>query len=72
MEVIIAKTYEEMSHLAALEVARILNRKPSAVMGLATGSSPLGLYKELARMHKEEGLDFAQVKIGRASCRERV
>jgi glucosamine-6-phosphate deaminase len=61
MEVIIAKTYEEMSHLAALEVARILNRKPSAVMGLATGSSPLGLYKELARMHKEEGLDFAQV-----------
>lgn len=61
MEVIIAKTYEEISRLAAKEVARILNRKPNAVMGLATGSSPLGLYKELGRMHKDEGLDFSQV-----------
>ena len=61
MEVIIAKTYDDISRLAAIEVARILNRKPNAVIGLATGSSPLGLYKELARMHKEEGLNFSQV-----------
>ena len=42
-------------------VARTLNAKPNAVLGLATGSTPLGLYKELVRMHKDEGLDFSQV-----------
>ena len=31
------------------------------VLGLATGSTPLGLYRELIRMHKEEGLDFSKV-----------
>ncbi len=61
MEVIIKETYEEMSKAAAKAVARVLNRKPNAVLGLATGSTPLGLYKELVRMHKEEGLDFSQV-----------
>ena len=61
MEVIICKTYEEMSKAAAQEVAKLLNTKPNAVLGLATGSTPLGLYKELVRMHKEEGLDFSQV-----------
>lgn len=61
MEVVISETYEEMSRLAAREVARVLNSKPNAVLGLATGSTPLGLYRELVRMHKEEGLDFSQV-----------
>ena len=61
MEVIISKTYEEMSALAAREIANLLNTKPNAVLGLATGSTPLGLYKELVRLHKEEGLDFSQV-----------
>ena len=61
MEVLISKTYEEMSKAAAKVVARILNRKPNAVLGLATGSTPLGLYQELVRMHKEEGLDFSHV-----------
>jgi len=61
MEVIISKSYEAMCKAAALEVAALLNRKPDCVLGLATGSTPLGLYKELARMHKEEGLDFSQV-----------
>jgi len=61
MEVIIKETYEEMSRSAARAVAHMLNAKPNAVLGLATGSTPLGLYKELVRMHKEEGLDFSQV-----------
>jgi glucosamine-6-phosphate deaminase len=34
---------------------------PDAVLGLATGSTPLGLYKELIRMHRQEGLDFSHV-----------
>jgi glucosamine-6-phosphate deaminase len=61
MEVIICKTYEAMSRAAAEAVAEVMNAKPDAVLGLATGSTPLALYKELARMHKEEGLDFSQV-----------
>ena len=61
MEVIIQETYEEVSRQAALVVAETLNDKPDAVLGLATGSTPLGLYNELIRMHREEGLDFSQV-----------
>ncbi len=61
MEVDISKTYDELSRKAAHVIADVLNAKPNAVLGMATGSSPLGLYKELVRMHKEEGLDFSQV-----------
>jgi glucosamine-6-phosphate deaminase len=61
MEIIISETYEQMSKAAAKAVAGVLNSKPNAVIGLATGSTPLGAYEELARMHKSEGLDFSQV-----------
>jgi glucosamine-6-phosphate deaminase len=61
MEIIIQETYEEMSRSAASLVAEVLNTKPNAVLGLATGSTPLGLYQELVRLHREEGLDFSQV-----------
>ena len=61
MELVICKTYEEMSRAAAHAVADVLNAKPNAVLGMATGSTPLGLYRELVRLHKEEGLDFSQV-----------
>ena len=61
MEIIVKDSVEEMSRTAARVVARTLNSKPNAVLGLATGSTPLGLYKELVRMHQEEGLDFSQV-----------
>ena len=61
MEIIIKDNAEEMSRAAARVVAKVLNAKPDAVLGLATGSTPLGLYKELIRMHKDEGLDFSQV-----------
>ncbi|OHB81512.1 MAG: glucosamine-6-phosphate deaminase [Planctomycetes bacterium RBG_16_64_12] len=61
MQLIICDEYEQLSRAAAKTVAKTLNSKPNAVMGLATGSTPLGLYQELVRMHKEEGLDFSQV-----------
>ena len=61
MEIVICDTYEAMSKAAAEAVADVVNNKPDAVLGLATGSTPLGLYKELIRMHKEEGLDFSKV-----------
>jgi len=61
MEIIISQSYDQMSRAAATLVARLVNSKPNAVLGLATGSTPLGMYRELARMHKDEGLDFSQV-----------
>ena len=61
MEVIIKADYEAMSREAADIVAELLFRKPNAVLGLATGSTPLGLYRELVRMHKQEGLGFSKV-----------
>ena len=61
MEVTIKASYEEMSKAAAQRIADLLNAKPNAVIGMATGSTPLGLYKELVKMHKNEGLDFSQV-----------
>lgn len=61
MEVIITPDYDTMSKKAANVVADLLNHKPNAVLGLATGGTPVGLYKELIRMHREEGLDFSHV-----------
>jgi glucosamine-6-phosphate deaminase len=61
MEVIITKDYNEMSALGARLIRQQLLRKPNSVLGLATGSTPIGLYKELIRLHQEEGLDFSQV-----------
>jgi glucosamine-6-phosphate deaminase len=61
MEVIIKDTYEDMSRAAAQGVVRTLNAKPNAVLGMATGSTPLGLYKELVRLHRAGQVDFSQV-----------
>jgi len=59
MDIVICQDYGEMSKRAAGVVAELVRRKPNAVLGFATGSSPVGLYKELIRMHREEGLDFS-------------
>ncbi len=61
MEVIINKTSSAASELAAGQVARLIREKPNAVLGLATGSTPLLLYKELIALHRNEGLDFSRV-----------
>src|SRR2546426_9616437 len=50
-----------MSKVAAQIVAELLNTKPSAGLGMATGSTPLGLYQALVRLHKTEQLDFSRV-----------
>lgn len=53
------------SIFAASEIAKLIRQKEreqqSCVLGLATGSTPIGLYAELVRMHKEEGLSFKNV-----------
>jgi glucosamine-6-phosphate deaminase len=61
MLVIIRKDYQEVSEEAARLVADRLLKKPNFVLGLATGSTPLGLYNELIRLHQYEGLDFSKV-----------
>lgn len=61
MLVIIKENYQQMSNEAAKQVASLIRKKPDCVIGFATGSTPLGLYKELIRMHKVEGLDFSKV-----------
>ena len=61
MEVIIKDSYESMCKAAAHEFVQVMNAKPNAVLGLATGSTPIGLYKELIKLHKENKLDFAHV-----------
>ena len=50
MEIIIQPTAEAATGIAARLMARLLQNKPTAVLGLATGSTPLQLYRELARM----------------------
>ncbi len=62
MEVAIFETYEEMSKVAAKMIAERIKAKPNLVLGLATGSTPVGTYQELIRLHTEEGLDFSQVR----------
>jgi glucosamine-6-phosphate deaminase len=61
MEVIILNDPEAVSALSARRIAQLVRAKPTAVLGLATGSTPLRLYKELIRLHQEEGLDFSEV-----------
>jgi len=61
MEVIILPDEEAVGKEAARRIAALIRRKPNCVLGLATGSTPIPCYRELIRMHKEEGLDFSRV-----------
>ena len=61
MRVIIVTDGEAVARRGAAIVAALVRRKPNAVLGLATGGTPLGVYRELIRLHQDEGLDFSQV-----------
>src|SRR5437588_115141 len=61
MEVVIKRDYDQMSRAAAQLVVDVLNTKPNAVLGMATGSTPLGLYQELVRLHQAGHVDFSRV-----------
>lgn len=61
MRLIIAKNYEELSKKAAELMAETIKEKPEAVLGLATGSSPVGLYKEIIEMNKNDEINFDKV-----------
>jgi len=61
MEIIIKATAAEAQEEAARIIARQVRTKPDSVLGLATGSSPVGVYNLLAELHRASGLDFSRV-----------
>lgn len=61
MFVVICEGYAELSRQAAAIVAAAVRTRPDLRLGLATGTTPLGMYQRLVRMHAEEGLDFSRV-----------
>ena len=61
MKFITTKTYEEMSNKAADIIAAQIIVKPNCVLGLATGSSPVGTYKRLIEDNKNGKIDFSTV-----------
>jgi glucosamine-6-phosphate deaminase len=62
MEIIIQPDSQKASRIAANIVARVVREKARPVLGLATGNTPLQVYKDLIQMHREEGLDFSRAK----------
>ena len=61
MKVIITENYEEMSRVAADILIEIVKNNPKAVLGLATGSSPIGTYENMAKDHRENGTSYKEV-----------
>lgn len=61
MNFINVKTYDEMSRVAADIVIEQLKKKPDSVLGLATGSSPVGMYNLLVEANKNGEIDFSKV-----------
>ena len=61
MKVIIVENYDEMSVKAAEILTDIVKKNPKAVLGLATGSSPIGTYQNMAKDHRENGTSYKDV-----------
>lgn len=61
MELLIVKDYDELSRKAAEIVADELKSNPRIVLGLPTGATPLGMYRELIEMYKEGKISFKDV-----------
>ena len=61
MKLIICKNYDEMSDAAAEIVADVMKAKPACVLGLATGSTPVGMYKKLIEKNAAGEIDFSAV-----------
>lgn len=61
MKVIVTKDYDELSKEAFKVMKEVLDARPDAVLGLATGSSPEGLYAEMVKDHKENGTSYKDV-----------
>src|SRR2546423_8031870 len=62
---LVVDDHEHIARLVANRIATLVREKDAAgetaVLGLATGSTPIGVYRELIRMHREDGLSFRHV-----------
>jgi glucosamine-6-phosphate deaminase len=62
---VVVEEHGDIARLVATRIATLINERNATgeqtVLGLATGSTPIGVYRELIRMHREEGLSFANV-----------
>ena len=61
MKIIRAKDYNDMSRKAANIISAQVIMKPNCVLGLATGGTPVGTYKQLVEWYNKGDLDFAEV-----------
>lgn len=62
MKIIITKDYREMSEKAFEIMGAVVKNNPSAVIGLATGTTPIGLYKEMIKDHIQNGTSYKNIK----------
>ena len=62
MKVIVTKDYEEMSDAAFEIMSKTVSENPRAVLGLATGSTPLGLYSRMVADHEKNGTSYKEIK----------
>ena len=62
MRILVCKDYNEMSKKAAQMILSQITLKPNCVLGLATGSTPVGMYKNLVEMYESGVLDFSEVQ----------
>ena len=61
MKVLIAENELDAARKGADLIEKAVRENPACTLGLATGSSPVMMYQELARRYREEGLDFSRV-----------
>ena len=61
IKIFVEKDYDALSQRAASIIAAQIQKKPDSVLGLATGSTPLGTYEKLVAQHKSGRLDFGQI-----------
>lgn len=63
MNIIIVKNYQELSKIAADFIIKQLSHKPTSVLGLATGSSPLGMYEALIKAYQDNRVSFSNTRV---------
>lgn len=62
MKILVVKDYNELSREAADRFAAQITEKPDCVLGLATGDTPIGMYRELVAKYEAGKLDFSKVR----------
>jgi glucosamine-6-phosphate deaminase len=61
IQLVVYDDYQTLSRQAAKYISDLIHKKPNTVLGLATGSTPLGLYQELVQLYKKQEIDFSKV-----------